>query len=100
MTRQEIRKSIIACAAELKHVPSLEELLKMTPVSHRQIIKHFGGYIAALRDTGLELKSTIGRGHGVPWKNSLLTGRAWFRSLKNSPASMNTICIANTRPIR
>ena len=30
MTRQEIRKSIIGCAAELKHVPSLEELLKMT----------------------------------------------------------------------
>ncbi|HKV95473.1 MAG TPA: hypothetical protein VJW20_23205, partial [Candidatus Angelobacter sp.] len=66
MTRQEIKDSIIACAAQIKHVPSLDEVRKLTPVSHRQIVKNFGGYINALQDTGLELKSTIGRGHGVP----------------------------------
>ena len=88
MTKQEIRKSIIGCAAELKHVPSLEELLKMTPVSHRQIIKHFGGYIAALRDTGLELKSTIGRGHGVPLGKLFTDWAGVVQKLKKLP-SMN-----------
>lgn len=88
MTRQEIRKSIIGCAAELKHVPSLEEILKMTPVSHRQIIKHFGGYIAALRDTGLELKSTIGRGHGVPMEKLFTDWASVVQKLKKLP-SMN-----------
>src|SRR6478672_8188270 len=86
MTRQEIRKSIIACAAELKHVPSLEELLKMTPVSHRQIIKHFGGYIAALRDTGLELKSAIGRGHGVPLEKLFTDWAGVVQKLKKLPS--------------
>lgn len=88
MTRQEIRKSIIECAADLKHVPSLEELLKMTPVSHRQIIKHFGGYIAALRATGLELKSTIGRGHGVPMGKLFTDWAGVVQKLKRLP-SMN-----------
>ncbi len=88
MTRQEIRKSIIGCAAELKHVPSLEELLKMTPVSHRQIIKHFGGYIAALRDTGLELKSVIGRGHGVPMEKLFIDWAGVVQKVKKLP-SMN-----------
>src|ERR1051325_5687920 len=88
MTRQEIRKSIIGCAAELKHVPSLEELLNMTPVSHRQIIKHFGGYIAALRDTGLELKSTVGRGHGVPMGKLFADWARIVQKLKRLP-SMN-----------
>jgi len=88
MTKQEIRKSIIACAAELKHVPSLEELLKMTPVSHRHIIKHFGGYIAALRDTGLELRSTIGRGHGVTMENLFTDWAGVVQKLKKLP-SMN-----------
>jgi hypothetical protein len=66
MTKSEIKKTLIACAAELKYIPSLEQFVKMSPVSHRQIVKHYGGYIAALRDTGLELKATIGRGHSVP----------------------------------
>jgi hypothetical protein len=87
MTRQEIRKSIIGCAAELKHVPSLEELLKMTPVSHRQIIKHFGGYIAALRNTGLELKSTIGRGHAVPMEKLLADWCRIVQKLKKIPST-------------
>lgn len=89
MTRQEIRKSIIACADELKHVPSLEELLKMTPVSHRQIIKHFGGYIAALRDTGLELKSTVGRGHAVPMEKLLADWCRIVQKLKKIPSTID-----------
>ena len=86
MTKQEIRKSIIGCAAELKHVPSLEEVLKMTPVSHRQIIRHFGGYIAALRNTGLELKSTIGRGHAVPMEKLLADWCAVVQKVKKIPS--------------
>jgi len=87
MTKQEISESIIGCAAELKHVPSLEEVLKMTPVSHRQIIKHYGGYIAALRDTGMELKSTIGRGHAVPMEKLLADWCRIVRKLKKIPST-------------
>ncbi|HEY7404769.1 MAG TPA: hypothetical protein VIB39_14695 [Candidatus Angelobacter sp.] len=86
MTRQEIRQTIIACAARLKHVPSLEEVVKLTPVSHRQIVKHFGGYISALRDTGLELKSTIGRGHGVPLEKLFLDWVAIVKKLRALPS--------------
>jgi hypothetical protein len=66
MTKSEIKQALIASARELKHIPSLEQFVKMSPVSHRQIVKHYGGYIAALRDTGLELKAAVGRGHRVP----------------------------------
>jgi len=88
MTRQEIKDSIIACAAQIKHVPSLEEVRKLTPVSHRQIVKNFGGYINALRDTGLELKSTIGRGHGVPMEKLFADWAGIVKKLKTLP-SMN-----------
>ena len=61
----------------------------MTPVSHRQIIKHFGGYIAALRDTGLEFEvDDRARSWRALGKTTLLTGRVSFRNLRNSP-SMN-----------
>lgn len=88
MTRQEIRESLIACAAQLKHVPTLEEVVKLTPVSHRQIVRNFGGYINALRDTRLELKSTVGRGHGVPMEKLFADWAAIVRKLKRLP-SMN-----------
>jgi hypothetical protein len=88
MTKQEIKESLIACAAQLKHVPSLEEVKKLTPVSHRQIVKNFGGYINALRSTGLELKSTIGRGHGVPMEKLFADWAGIVRKLKMLP-SMN-----------
>ena len=88
MTRQEIRETIVACAADLKHVPSLEEVVKMSPVSHRQIVKHFGGYIGALRHTGLELKSTIGRGHSVPMEKLFTDWAGVVQKLKKLP-SMN-----------
>jgi len=86
MTRQEIRQTLIASARELKHIPSLEEFTKMSPVSHRQIVKHYGGYIAALRDTGLELKSTIGRGHGVPMEKLFTDWAGIVRKLKRLPS--------------
>jgi len=88
MTKSEIRQTLIGCAAQLKHVPSLEEFTKMSPVSHRQIVKHFGGYIGALRATGLELKSTIGRGHGVPMDKLFTDWAGIVQKLKKTP-SMN-----------
>ncbi|HET9283283.1 MAG TPA: hypothetical protein VFR24_15110 [Candidatus Angelobacter sp.] len=57
-------------------------------VSHRQIVKNFGGYINALRDTGLELKSTIGRGHGVPMEKLFADWAGIVKKLKTLP-SMN-----------
>ena len=86
MTKQEIRETIIACAARLKHVPSLEEVMKLTPVSHRQIVKNFGGYINALQATGLELKSTIGRGHSVPMEKLFVDWAGIVRKLKTIPS--------------
>jgi hypothetical protein len=86
MTKQEIRETIIACAARLKHVPSLEEVMKLTPVSHRQIVKNFGGYINALHYTGLELKSVVGRGHGVPMEELLADWAGIVKKLKSLPS--------------
>jgi hypothetical protein len=88
MTKSEIRQTLIGCAAQLKHIPSLEEFTKMSPVSHRQIVKHFGGYIGALRATGLELKSTIGRGHSVPMDKLFTDWAGIVQKLKKVP-SMN-----------
>jgi hypothetical protein len=86
MTKSEIRHTLIGCAAQLKHVPSLEEFTKMSPVSHRQIVKHFGGYIGALRATGLELKSTIGRGHSVPIDKLFTDWAGVVQKLKKIPS--------------
>jgi hypothetical protein len=86
MTKSEIRQTLIGCAAQLKHIPSLEEFLKMSPVSHRQIVKHFGGYIGALRATGLELKSTIGRGHSVPMDKLFTDWAGIVQKLKKVPS--------------
>ena len=86
MTKSEIRQTLIASARELKHIPSLEEFTKMSPVSHRQIVKHFGGYIAALRSTGLELKSVIGRGHGVPMEKLLADWCGVVHKVKKIPS--------------
>jgi hypothetical protein len=60
----------------------------MSPVSHRQIVRHYGGYIAALRDTGLELKSIIGRGHGVPMEKLLDDWCRIVRKLKKIPSTI------------
>src|SRR5262245_8417528 len=49
MTKQEVMEVILDCTGSLRHVPTLAELLEMTDVSHRNIIKHFGGYIGALQ---------------------------------------------------
>jgi hypothetical protein len=86
MTKQEIRETIVACAAQLKHVPSLDEVVKLTPVSHRQIVKNFGGYINALRNTGMELKSIVGRGHCVPMEKLFADWAGIVKKLKKLPS--------------
>src|SRR5579859_204148 len=87
MTKSEIKQTLIASAKQLKHIPSLDEFTKTSPVSHRQIVKHYGGYIAALRDTGLELKSVIGRGHAVPMDKLFLDWAGIVRKLKKIPST-------------
>jgi len=86
MNKSEIKQALIASARELKHIPSLDEFTKTSPVSHRQIVKHYGGYIAALRDTGMELKSTIGRGHAVPMEKLLDDWCRVVQKLKKIPS--------------
>jgi hypothetical protein len=61
MSKQEIMEVIVGCTGKLKRVPTLAELVQMTPVSHRQIKRNFGGYLRALKECNLEPKET-GRG--------------------------------------
>ena len=89
MTKSEIKQALIASARELKHIPSLEEFVRMSPVSHRQIVKHYGGYIAALRSSGMELKSTIGRGHAVPMEKLLDDWCRIVQKLKKIPSTID-----------
>lgn len=54
MSKQEIMAAIVECAEKLGHAPSHAELLKMTKVSQRQIVKQFGRYTRALRACNME----------------------------------------------
>jgi hypothetical protein len=64
MTKQEVQNQIVECAARLGHVPSVLEVMKTTPISRRQIRKHFGSFTGALRECNLERESSSG--HRVP----------------------------------
>jgi len=77
---------ILDCTGRLRHVPTLAELLEMTDVSHRNIIKHFGGYIGALQACNLERNELGGRGHKISLEK-LFTGWAGIvRKLKKLPS--------------
>jgi hypothetical protein len=54
MTKEEIVAAILQCTEELRHAPSVGELLTRTKVSLYAIRKTFGNYQRALKDCGLE----------------------------------------------
>jgi len=85
MTKQEIMDVIVGCAEKLKHVPTFEELVQMTQLSHKQIRKHFGGYTRALLECNLEPKE-IGRGaYKLPLEKLFTDWAGVVRKLKKLP---------------
>jgi hypothetical protein len=86
MSKQEIMDVIVGCAEKLKHVPTFEELVQMTAISHKQIKKHFGGYTLALLECNLEPKE-IGRGAcKVPLEKLFTDWVGIVRKLKKLPS--------------
>lgn len=86
MTKQEIMAVIVGCAEKLKHVPTFEELVQMTQISHPQIKKHFGGYTRALLECNLEPKE-IGRGAcKLPLEKLFTEWAGIVRKLKKLPS--------------
>ena len=86
MSKQEIMDVIVGCAEKLKHVPTFEELVQMTALSHKQIKKHFGGYTRALLECNLEPKE-IGRGAcKIPLEKLFTEWAGIVRKLKKLPS--------------
>jgi Homing endonuclease associated repeat len=85
MTKQEVMDVILDCTGKLRHVPTLMELLEMTDVSHRNIIKHFGGYIGALQACNLERNELGGRGHKIALEKLFIGWAGIVRKLKKLP---------------
>jgi hypothetical protein len=86
MTKQDIKEVIVGCRDKLKHVPTLTELVQTTELSHRQIRRHFGGYMQALRECNLEAKET-GRGaRKLPLEKVFVDWAGVVRRLKKLPS--------------
>ena len=69
MTKQEVMDVIVGCAEKLKHVPTFEELVQMTQISHKQIREAFwrlharaaGVQSGAKRDRTWRIQITAGK---------------------------------------
>ena len=58
MSKEEVIAIIQQCAKDIGHVPSLLELLKISPVRRHAIRKNFVSYREALAQSGLERRGT------------------------------------------
>jgi Homing endonuclease associated repeat len=65
-SREQIVAAIVECAEKTGHVPSLNELTRMSTLTRRQVRKHFGSYEQALRECQFSRK-------GAGWKVPLET---------------------------
>lgn len=54
LSKEEVLAAIVECAAKLGRTPSHTELIRMTKVSQRQVVKQFGTYTRALQACNLE----------------------------------------------
>jgi hypothetical protein len=86
MTKQETMELIVGCAGELEHVPSFSEVVQMTPISRRQIRKHFGSYTRALRECNLERKETGGGGQKLPLERLFADWAGVVQRLRKLPS--------------
>jgi hypothetical protein len=83
MTKEEVLATIHKCAAQIGHVPSFPELMKLTKVRRRAIFTHFGTYTEALRACGLERE---GPGYEVSPQALFLDWAVVTRSLGMVPS--------------
>lgn len=85
-TKQEVIAAIRRCAEELGHVPSLDELLRITKMSKYAVRRHFGPYVNALEACGLERH---GCGYKVDLKKLFLDWAAMVRKLGKTPSMLD-----------
>jgi hypothetical protein len=84
-SKEEVSAAIRKCAEELGHVPSMDELLRVTGMSKYLIRRHFGAYTKALEACGLERH---GCGYRVEMKNLFLDWAAIVRKLGKIPSML------------
>jgi Homing endonuclease associated repeat len=84
MSRQEVMSTIVECAKQLGHTPSLAELTKINHVPHRQIVRHFGTYTRALRACNLERQG--GGGNKLPLEALFRDWATVVRQMKKIPS--------------
>ncbi len=63
VTRQKVVTAILEYAERLGEAPSLQQLMRVSTCTKRQVRRHFGTYAAALRECNLE---RYGGGAKVP----------------------------------
>jgi Homing endonuclease associated repeat len=84
-TPEEVIAIVRKCAEELGHVPSLDELLRITKISKYLVRRHFGPYVKALEACGLERH---GCGYRVEMRNLFLDWGGIVRKLGKVPSML------------
>jgi Homing endonuclease associated repeat len=85
-SREDVIAAIQKCAEELGHVPSLDELLRITGISKYLVRRNFGPYTKALEACGLERH---GCGYKVDMRNLFLDWAAIVRKLGKVPSMLD-----------
>ena len=83
ITRQNILTAILEYAEKLGEAPSLQQLMRVSNCTKRQVKKHFGTYAAALRECNLE---RYGGGAKVPLETLFHDWAMVVRALKRLPS--------------
>jgi len=101
MTKQEIQEQIVACAEKLGHTPSVMEFMKTTPISRRQVRRHFGSYTRALEACNLESPRSGGGGNRVPLEKLFLDWATVTQTLRKTPSmgEYEMLSKYSTRPL-
>ena len=83
MARQKIVTAIVEYAEKLGEAPSLQQLMRVSNCTKRQVRRHFGTYAAALRECNLV---RYGGGAKVPLENLFHDWAMVVRALKKLPS--------------
>jgi len=84
ITRQNILTAILEYAEKLGEAPSLQQLMKVSNCTKRQVRRHFGTYAAALRECNLERE--ISSGQKVPLEQLFLDWAGVVRKAGKAPS--------------
>ncbi|OAI57674.1 hypothetical protein AYO50_01020 [Acidobacteria bacterium SCGC AG-212-P17] len=83
MARQKIVTAIVEYAEKLGEAPSLQQLMRVSNCTKRQVRRHFGTYAAALRECNLE---RYGGGAKVPLETLFHDWAMVVRALQKLPS--------------